>query len=92
LGKHRGLVLCVLTIGNLRIRNKSVLLTIGNGVSGLATIAANRFNYTLISVKALAKKYMSGQILLMLYTMLVPMLKSGLKPAASQSKHLGLSK
>ena len=54
--KHRGFVPCVRLIENLRIENRSVLLTIGKEDWVLVIIVIHHFNYTLTNAKGLHLK------------------------------------
>ena len=55
--KSRVYALFVLTIENPRIKRQSVRLMIGNGVLVLVTTVTHHFNYTLISVRELVRRY-----------------------------------
>jgi hypothetical protein len=59
---------------------------IGNVVSVLATTVILVFNYILTNVKEKLKRFMSNQLNQMLYVLLVPLSKIGLKPEEYPSR------
>ena len=56
-GKKQVYALFVLTIENPRIKRQSVRLMIGNVVLVLVTTVTHHFNYILISVRELVRRY-----------------------------------
>jgi len=85
---HRGFVPCVHLIDNLRIRKHNVLLTIGNVVLVPVTIVIHHFNYILINVKELVKRFTLDlkRFINHHLVLILKVLKNGLKKEVYQNK------